>query len=338
MPFFRATAVSFGLMALMHTGAALAEGVSVTAQPLSELTVDDRQSAPGEVVAANQTQVASQLGARIERVLVDAGMSVAKGDVLVELEVRDFELAVAQSQANIASLGSQIEQAEAQLRRAESLIEKNFMSREDVQTRATALAVLQGSLRVEKVARDIATTNLSRTKIVAPFAGEVVERQAQRGGYVRQGDVLLTLTQTSGREIAAPVFPGAVAALGAASPVFTSYGRDYALTVARISSVIDATTQLQNVRFEFVGDAAPVGASGTVSWRTATGLIPARLIERRNRSLGVFVAREGRAVFEVLPDASEGRTAAHALAPDALLIVDGRTRLQDGDPIVLRAP
>ena len=326
------------LLALLPAGAALAEGVAVTVQRVGELTVDDTQSAPGEVVAANQTQIASQLGARIEQVLVDVGMTVAKGDLLVALEARDFELALAQSEANIASLSAQIEQAQAQLDRAESLIEKNFMSREDVQTRATALVVLQGSLRVEKVARDIARTNLQRTRIGAPFAGEVVARQAQRGGFVRQGDVLLTLTQTDQREVAVPVFPGAVASLPAASPEFESYGRKYALKVARIASVIDPTTQLQNVRFVFADEAAPVGATGTVRWRSAAGLIPPRLVERRSDQLGVFVARDGKAVFQVLPNAAEGRTAAHALPADTLLIVNGRTRLQDGDPIELRSP
>lgn len=318
--------------------AALAEGIPVTVQPLSAIAVDERHSAPGEVVAANRSVVAAQLNARIEVVHADVGMMVKKGDLLVELEPRDFELALAQSDANIAALDAQIEQAEAQLARAESLIEKNFTSREDVQARATSLAVLRGSRQVERVARDIARTNLARTRIVAPFDGEVVERAAQLGGFAAPGAALLTLAQTSGREINVQAWPGAVAGLQSAAPIFTSYNRDYPLRVARVSSVIDSTTQLQTVRLTFADEPAPVGATGTVSWRNAGGLLPANLVERRGGELGVFVARDGVAKFVLLPQAAEGRAAQTALSPDTLVIVDGRTRLQDGDPVSPQSP
>ncbi len=316
---------------------AQAEGVAVTAQRVGELVVDDRQTAPAEVLAANRTDVAAQINARIDRVAVDVGVRVAKGDLLVELDRVGFELAVAQSDANVASLNAQIEQAQAQLARAQLLIEQNFMSREDVQSRATALAVLQGSLAVEEVNRDVAKTDLSRTRIYAPFDGEVAVRAAQRGGYITQGATLLTLIQTDEREVDMQVHPAAVDGLVKASPVLASYGRDYPLRITRVSSVIDPVTQLRGVRLEFVGDEAPVGATGTVSWRSARGLLPARLIERRNGNLGVFVVRGDVAKFVVLPDASEGRATAHALSDDTSIVVDGRTRLQDGDPVSVRA-
>ena len=318
--------------------AALAEGIPVTVQPLSDIAVDERHTAPGEVVAANRTVVSAQLNARIDRVRTDVGMAVKKGDLLVELEPRDFELALAQSNANIAALDAQIEQAEAQLARAESLSEKNFTSREDVQARATSLAVLRGSRQVENVARDIAQTNLTRTRIVAPFDGEVVERAAQQGAVVAPGAALLTLTQTSGREINVQAWPGAVAGLRTASPVFTSYGSEYLLDVARVASVIDPTTQLQTVRLTFADQSAPIGATGTVSWRDASGLLPANLVERRDGKLGVFVVRDDEASFVALPEAAEGRAAQTVLPPDTLVIVDGRTRLQDGDPVSPQSP
>lgn len=317
---------------------AMAEGVPVTVQPLSQLTVDDRQTAPGEVVAANRTPLAAQLNARIDVVHADVGTQVEKGDLLIELEPRDFELAVAQSNANIAALDAQIAQAKAQLARAESLVEKNFTSRVDVQARSTSLAVLRGSLSVERVARDIAQTNLSRTRIVAPFDGEIVERQAQQGGYVTPGSVLLTLAQISGREVNVEAWPGAVAGLRSAQPVFASYSRDYALRVERVSSVIDPMSQLQTVRLSFMADQAPVGATGTVTWRNASGLLPARLVERRDGKLGVFVLRDGMAKFIALPDAAEGRSAHTSLPADTPIIVSGRARLQDGDPVSPQSP
>jgi len=81
-----------------------------------------------------------------------------------------------------------------------------------------------------------------------------------------------------------------------------------------------------------------VGATGTVSWRNASELLPARLVERRGGSLGVFVLRDGSANFVALPAAAEGRAAPTGLALDTQIIVDGRTRLQDGDPVSPQRP
>lgn len=328
------------VIALAAAAVGRAEGIPVTAQPVSELSVDDRQRAPGEVVPAHRTVLAAQLAARIASVDVDVGMRVAKGDILVTLDRRDFELALAQRNANIKSLNAQIEQARAQLARAESLIEKNFTSREDVQSRATSLAVLEGQLAVEKVARQIARTDLERTRIVAPFDGDVVARDAQLGGFVSVGSALLTLSQSGAREVDVQAHPGAVRGLEqpGAEPVFSSYDRDYALRVARVSPVIDATSQLQTVRLTFAGDEAPVGATGTVAWRSASGLLPSRLVERRDGQLGVFTVQDGVARFVPLTGAAEGRATRHALAPDTLIVVNGRTRLQDGDALSVTRP
>lgn len=333
-------AACLGICLCAVTAIALAEGIPVTAQPVSDLTVDDRQRAPGEVVPAHRTVLAAQLAARIASVEVDVGMRVSEGDVLVRLEPRDFELALAQRDANITSLNAQIEQAEAQLERAQSLIEKNFTSRQDVQSRATSLAVLEGQLAVERVARQIARTDLARTTITAPFDGDVIARDAQLGGFVNVGSPLVTLSQSSAREVDVQAHPGAVRGLEqpGASPVFSSYERDYALRVVRVSPVIDATSQLQTVRLSFAGDEAPVGATGTVTWRRATGLLPARLVERRDGRLGVFTVQGDAAKFVPLPDAAEGRAAQHAFAPDTLIVVDGRTRLQDGDSLSVTRP
>ena len=262
-------------------------------------------------------------------------MRVAKGDVLITLDPRDYQLALAQREANIESLNAQIEQAEAQLTRVESLVEKNFASREDVQARATSLAVLRGQLAVEKVARRIARTDLERTRIVAPFDGDVVTRDAQLGGYVGVGAALLTLADSTGPEVEIQAHPLAISGLRqpGVSPIFSSYTRDYALRVARISPVVDPASQLQTVRLTFAGDEAPVGSGGSVLWSGDTGLLPARLVERRDGQLGVFTAQGNVARFVPLPDASEGRSARHALPPSTLIIVEGRTRLNDGDAI-----
>ena len=321
-------------LALPDTAAAQSPGIPVTTRPLAEIVVVASKSAPAEVVPANRTTLAAQIPARIAGVAADVGAAVRKGDLLIRLETRDYTLALRRAEGNLASLEAQIKKAETQLRRAETLASKQYVSEDEILTLTTNLAVLRRNADVQRVEVDIAQLNLERTRITAPFDGVIETRDAQEGAYVVTGGPLLTLTQTSNREISADLFPDLVASLSAATSIkFNGSGGTFTASILRISEIVDPDSRTQTVRLRFDDAEAPVGATGTIEWSASGGLIPTHLIVQRGGSLGIFVADRMTARFHVLPGASEGRAAQHDLPPDTELIVEGRARLQDGDRI-----
>lgn len=316
-----------------------AETLSVTALPVAQIAIADSQAAPAEVVPANRTALAAEVTARIEQIAADVGASVKKGDLLVRLDDTDYRLALRQVEKNIASIEAEIEQAKIQLQRTESLADRQFASDDDVLERTTALTVLKSRVQVERATADIARANLKRTRVYAPFDGEIEERYAQQGAYATAGGLLMTVTQTSDREIAAQLHPPFVASLVASDNArFVSDGRDYAVTISRVAQVINPDTRLQTVRLTFAADEAPVGTTGSLKWQREGGLLPAHLVVQRQGRLGVFVALQGRARFHALEGAAEGRAVVHGLEASALVVVEGRTRLQDGDEVTLVQP
>jgi len=68
------------------------------------------------------TRISSQLGARIDNVLVEDNQHVAKGELLVHLELADFELAVERARAALATREAEREQAQSRLTQQGSLI------------------------------------------------------------------------------------------------------------------------------------------------------------------------------------------------------------------------
>ncbi|GGU81209.1 secretion protein [Pseudomonas laurentiana] len=68
------------------------------------------------------TRISSQLGARIDAVLVEDNQRVEKGQVLVRLEQDDFNLAVEHARANLATREAERLQAESRLTQQASLI------------------------------------------------------------------------------------------------------------------------------------------------------------------------------------------------------------------------
>jgi len=306
----------------------------VSVQSLSDLLVDRELRAPATVVSANHTVVTSQVTALIGEVLVDVGADVKRGSVLVRLDNDNSKLALNQARANLKALEAQIEQAELRLKKAEDLLDKKFISDEELIERRTNLSVLEAKRLVQLASIRLAELDVARTTIKAPFDAAVVARQAQVGSLAMPGTPLMTLVQTDGREVDVELDPRYSSDLQLASALrFISQGRVWPLKLERLSSVIDPDSRIQRARFSFVGTPARIGTSGELVWLQAEGLVPVSIIVQRNGVLGVFTANSNVARFVPLQNAQEGRPAKANLPPHTLLIVRGQFRLQDGDTL-----
>jgi RND family efflux transporter MFP subunit len=321
-------------LSLLTGNAIAAEPISVTVQRLGDLLVDHELRAPATVISANRALVTSEVSALIKEVPVDVGDTVQRGDTLVVLDDDNNRLMLSQAKARMAALRAQIAQARHRLDKAEELLEKNFVSDDELLARQTDLAVLEANLQEQEVLIRIQDLALSRTMIKSPFDAAVVERQAQVGSYAMPGTALMTIVQTDGREIDAEIDPRYAVALPAVSDLrFVSQGNEWKVELSRLSSVIETNTRILRARFKFSDQAAPIGLTGELVWNEATGLVPVAQIVQRGSSLGVFVANSNTAKFIAIPGAQEGRPAPVNLSPDTLIVVRGQARLQDGDSL-----
>jgi RND family efflux transporter MFP subunit len=306
----------------------------VSVQRLGDLLIDRELRAPATVVSANHAVVTSQVTALIDEVLVDVGADVKRGSVLVRLDDDNSKLALNQARASLKALNAQIEQAELRLKKAEDLLDKKFISDEELIDRRTNLAVLEAKRLIQLASIRVAELDVARTTITAPFDAAVVGRQAQVGSLAMPGTPLMTLVQTDGREVDVELDPRYSSDLQlAAEPRFVSQDQVWPLKLERLSSVIDPDSRIQRARFSFIGTPARIGTSGELVWLQAEGLVPVPIIVQRNGVLGVFIANSKVARFVPLQNAQEGRPARANLPPDTLLIVRGQSRLQDGDTL-----
>ena len=311
-----------------------ADPIRVSVGSLGDLLVDKELRAPATVVSANEAIVTAEVTALIDRVYTDVGNQVDKGELLVRLDDDNARLALAQSQSALAAIDAQIAEASAKLENAEELLEKNFISDEELIARRAAVAVLEANRAGAKVAVNIAELNLARTRIRAPFQAAIVERQAQVGSYAQPGTPLMTLVQTDNREIDAEIDPRYAQQLpNVAEFRFLSQGNEWPLSLARVSTVIESSARVVRARFVFKGETARIGASGQLVWNELSGVLPIQLIVQRGDVFGVFVAESGTARFVAIPGAQQGRPASVGLPRDTQIIVRGQTQLQDGDSI-----
>ncbi|WP_165840171.1 efflux RND transporter periplasmic adaptor subunit [Motiliproteus coralliicola] len=332
-----------GLLSLA-VGSAQAQ-VPVTSKPLSQLLFHPEQSAPARVESLNSSRLSAQLSARIDRILVRVGDRVEPGQLLLELDCRDWVSQHQALQAISRQFQSQIKLAGAQLKRSQNLRSRNSISEEKVEQHETDLNVLRARYASHRQQLEQATLQVERCQIRAPYAGLVRQRLVGLGELADPGTPLLALQQLDALEVVAQLRPQQLNALPDKFE-FEFQQRRLPVRLRTALPVIDATARTRELRLEFDIEQALPGSSGRLLWRSTLGRLPADLLIRRQQQLGIMVlnsqTQPPQAQFVALPDAIEGQPAPLpldslgelGLRSDTPVIIDGRQALFSGDSVM----
>jgi RND family efflux transporter MFP subunit len=308
---------------------------------------------PGELQPFQNVSVHAKVPGYVERVLVDRGSVVKRGQILAELSAPEMTARIAEAESRIEAAKSDRLQADAQLAAAQStcdrlkkaaetpgaiagneliLAEKQVdVARALVQSRQQASLAAAAAARAQK---DLATY----LRIAAPFDGVVTDRLVHPGALVGPAadPVLLVLQQVSRLRlvVAVPEEDSGAIARGARVefhvPAYPE--RSYAATIARIAHALDPATRTMAVEldvFNADGSLSP-GMYPSVEWPVRTArpglFVPATSVVTTTERTFVIRNKAARAEWvNVTKGAVEGD----------LIQVFGN--LQSGDRIVRRA-
>ena len=330
----RVAALLTGLLLILPLSPGAQNSIPVKAARLANIAVYPNKFAPATVVSLNNTAVPTQVGARIDEISVRVADIVEPGSVLARLDCTDFELAKKQAEAKIASLLARIKLAERRLTRTEALVEKQTVSEELLDQRQADLAVLRADYQGASARLDVSRLDISRCTIVSPFKAVITARTGSVGEFAEKGTRLFEIMDIGQLEISAQVPATDIAQVVAVKDLYfeDSTGR-YDVELRAVAPTVNTQTRNREVRLLFNNVAALPGAAGKLVWQDNRPHISARLLVRRQDSLGVFVADKGQARFHALPGAQQGRAAPTALPPDTRVVTEGQYGLQDGEAI-----
>ena len=130
----------------------------------------------GAVEAAATVTIQPQVTGVLSELGFTEGQEVRRGDVLARLDARPFVVALHQAEAAMERTQAQQTNAERDLRRITDLFAKGFVSENDRDQAATALAVLQASVHADAAAVESARIQLDYCTIRAPMDGRTGRR------------------------------------------------------------------------------------------------------------------------------------------------------------------
>jgi HlyD family secretion protein len=170
----------------------------ITTVSLSRGDIVDAVSATGTLEAVTTVQVGTQVSGTIKELLADFNDVVRQGDVIARLDPSLFETQVEQARANLVRAQADVERlrvaaedADRKLQRARELRDRHLISENDFESAEVAARAAHAQLRsaeaqVEQARASLnqAQVNLEHTVIRAPIDGIVVSRNVDVGQTV----------------------------------------------------------------------------------------------------------------------------------------------------------
>jgi len=145
--------------------------------------VEQKVTVSAKTAPNRRVELYSEVATKVKKIHKQKGQLVKKGDLLIELDARDWAARVEQAKANL-------EQMKLEKESAKKLFDKGLYNQGQVVQANTSYANAKAEYIRAKVAFD-------STKIRAPFSGLFDQRFVEEGAYVRDNTMLATILEFS---------------------------------------------------------------------------------------------------------------------------------------------
>ncbi len=163
----------------------------------------------GTVTAARQGSLVPQVAGAITRVSPNfvVGGTFRAGDVLVEIDPRDFEIAVTLAEATFAQARATLSEEQARADQAAADWKRLGRSGKpsELTVRKPQLAAARASLEGARAQVNRAKLDLDRSRITASYDGVVRDKFVDLGQYVNKGTTIAEIYSTEAAEIRLPL-------------------------------------------------------------------------------------------------------------------------------------
>ncbi|MEJ2642519.1 MAG: efflux RND transporter periplasmic adaptor subunit [Desulfosarcinaceae bacterium] len=155
--------------------------INVVSLTLSPSTIQDRISLPATVMPWVNLTVLTEVRGKVTTLAVKEGQRVRKGDVIAQLDQRDYENQLRSNKASLAA-------ARANLKRLKELQRDRLSTRSQLDDAEAQVESLQAAM-------DTAALNLERCTITAPIDGIINHRHIELGQYLNVADPVVEILQ-----------------------------------------------------------------------------------------------------------------------------------------------
>ena len=265
--------------------------------------VEDGPPISGQLAAEKQATVRAQVSGAVLQTLVEQGQRVAAGALLARLDDAGIQQSYLSARSSVTTAQSAAALSTRELERAEKLLAAGAVAERDLEGARQSNAGAQAALADARARLSLAEKQLGYTRVTAPFAGVVSERQANAGDVMSPGTAMFTVVEPSSMRLEASVPAEQLSSVKVGDPVsFTVSGyaaRKFVGHITRVNPVADPTTRQVRIYASIPNEGASlVGglfAEGRVASESREGIVlPMTAVDQRGTAPFVIRLKGGR--------------------------------------------
>jgi len=340
-------------------GPATERAVPVGVEPARTGDIAIHLDGIGTVTPRATVTVHTRVDGELVAVHFREGQTVARGDLLVEIDPRPFQVQLDQAEGQLARDEALLTNAKVDVARYRGLSKTDAIPKQQLDTQEALVRQDEAAIVIDHGQIEAAKLNLVYSRVTSPVDGRIGLRLVDPGNIVhasdtgglavvtqlRPIDVIFTLPEDSLPDVLAKVRAGerlAVEALDREKSRQLARG-----TLLTLDNTIDPTTGTVRLKAEFPNEDEALFANQFVNARLelevrhGVTLVPEAAVQRGTQGTFVWVMKDDDTV-EMRPvtlGVTEGAVAAvdKGLNPGERVVVDGAEGLRPGARVALAA-
>jgi RND family efflux transporter MFP subunit len=300
----------------------------------------------GSVYYARKSDVAAEVEGVVDQVFFEEGYRVKKGDPLVSLEPDILDTVISGTRADYELVLVEMEQAEKELKRREPLYKEGSVSESSYDEYFFKSKMLKNRALSIKASLDRLLLEKKKKKIRAPFDAIVMQKNAEKGEWVKEGGMIAVVADDSEVDVIVEVPSGMLQYLHSGREIDITTG-DLKLKGKFLFFVPkgDVATRTFSVKIRLKNlDGLVEGMEARALLPTASRqeslLVPRDALVVKFGKDAVFVVEEGKAKMVAVAVQGYSGLSVGVVGPGLevgqQVVVKGNERLFGGEQLVIR--
>ncbi len=290
-------------------------------------------TATGELLPKEQVSVMAPMSGQVLEIFFEEGRPIKQGQPILRIDDRSWK-------AQMAGLEVELEVAKKDHERKQTLLPLEGSTQEEIDNAYSAIEMLKAQILQLQI-------NIDLANITAPFSGQLGMRNFSKGAFLREGDIITTLTDISQLKLDFSVPQRYKSSISVGKKVLVSIENDtLQATVYAINPLIDVQSRRLNVRAllnqppgKTIMPGAFAEALITTDFIENALLVPTQAVVPSINEQTVYVYKSGKAVKKVIEMGNRTADKVHVLSgieTGDTLITTGLLYVKDGMPVDLQ--
>jgi len=306
-------------------------------------------SLPGNLQPSEQAYITAKVSGTVQKVYVDIGTKVGKGQSLCKIEDTTFDLQHRKALSDLSAEQIRYGDAEKNYERMKALCEAGAIAKADFETIESQFNMAKENLNRAQYDYELASENLKETNITSPFSGTVSLKDVSEGENIGPGKSILAVVSTDRMYVETGVAEQDIVAVKEGQRVTINIGtlkdNTFEGRVTHIGPVPDPSTKAYPVKItvENRDNLLKAGMFATVEIlldeRKDSLSVPKEAVITEDGLKYVFVEKEGKVEKKLIEIgyANDNRLEVlSGLKSDEMVVSVGHKDLTDGSSVEIK--